>query len=90
LLFIYVQTNSPEAITKLAQARTTKEENTYNELQAVSRRGGPGSIPGQVMWDLWWKEWHWVRFSPSTSVSPANPHSTDCFIIIIAHPGLVQ
>jgi hypothetical protein len=30
------------------------------------------------------------KFSPSTSVSPANPHSTDCSIIIIDHPGLVQ
>jgi hypothetical protein len=31
------------------------------------------------------------RFSPSTSVSPANSHSTDCStIIIIYHPGLVQ
>jgi hypothetical protein len=34
------------------------------------------------------------RFSPSTSVSPANSHSTGCstfiIIIIIYHPGLVQ
>jgi hypothetical protein len=22
------------------------------------RDGGPGSIPGQVMWDLWWTKWH--------------------------------
>jgi hypothetical protein len=50
----------------------------------------PGSIPGQVMWDLWWTKWHCGRFSPSTSVSPANIHSTDCSIIIIYHPGLVQ
>jgi hypothetical protein len=28
------------------------------------------------MWDLWWTKWHWGRFSPSTSVSPANSHST--------------
>jgi hypothetical protein len=44
------------------------------------------------MWDLWWTKWHWGKFSPSTSVSPANSHSTDCatFIIIIYHPGLVQ
>jgi hypothetical protein len=31
--------------------------------QAVNRpsssyRGGQGSIPGQVMWDLWWTKWH--------------------------------
>jgi hypothetical protein len=29
------------------------------------------------------------RFSPSTSVSPANSHSTDCSTLI-QHPGLVQ
>jgi hypothetical protein len=49
------------------------------------------------MRDLWWTKWHWCRFSPSTSVSPANSHSTVCstftiiiIIIIINHPGLVQ
>jgi hypothetical protein len=50
------------------------------------------------MWDLWWTKWHWDRFSPSTSVSSANSHSTDCstfiiiiiIIIIIYHQGLVQ
>jgi hypothetical protein len=35
------------------------------------------------MWDLWWTKWHWGRFSPSTSVSPANSHYTDCSPIII-------
>jgi hypothetical protein len=29
------------------------------------------------MWDLWWTKCHWGRFSLSTSVSPANSHSTD-------------
>jgi hypothetical protein len=28
----------------------------------ASHRGGPGSIPGQSMWDLWWTKWHWDRF----------------------------
>jgi hypothetical protein len=27
---------------------------------------------------LWWTKWRWGRFSPSTSVSPANFHSTNC------------
>jgi hypothetical protein len=53
----------------------------------ASHRGGPGSIPGQVMWDLWWTKWHWGRFSPNTSVSPANFHSTDCSTLIVYHPG---
>jgi hypothetical protein len=35
------------------------------------------------MLDLWWTKWHWGRFSSSTSVSPDNPHSTNCSIIII-------
>jgi hypothetical protein len=52
------------------------------------KRGGPGSIPGQVTCDLWWTIRHWGRFPPSTSVSP---HSTDCSTLsIIYHPGLVQ
>jgi hypothetical protein len=47
-------------------------------------------VRSQVRWDLWWKKWYWGRFSPSTSVSPANSHSTNCSIIIIYDPGLVQ
>jgi hypothetical protein len=35
------------------------------------------------MWDLWWTKWHWGRFSPSTSVSPSDHHSTNFSIIII-------
>jgi hypothetical protein len=34
------------------------------------------------MWGLWWTKQHWGRFSPSTSVSPAN-HSTSFSIITI-------
>jgi hypothetical protein len=34
------------------------------------------------MWVLWWTKRHWGRFSPITSVSPAN-HSTNFSIIII-------
>jgi hypothetical protein len=34
------------------------------------------------MWGLWWTKQHWGRFSPSTSVSPAN-HTTNFSIIII-------
>jgi hypothetical protein len=49
--------------------------------QAVSRCG-PGSISGQIMWDLWWTNWYGGRFSPSTSVFPANSHSTNCSIFI--------
>jgi hypothetical protein len=63
--------------------------------QAVSRwlptAAARGSRPGRVMWDLEWTKWRWGRFSPSTSVSPANLHSTNfSTITIIYHPGLVQ
>jgi hypothetical protein len=50
-----------------------------------------GSSPGLVMWDLWWTKWRWGWFSPSTSVSPANLHSTNCSTItLIYHLGFVQ
>jgi hypothetical protein len=56
----------------------------------ASHCGGPDSSPGQVMWDLWWTKWQWGRFYPSTSVSPANLHSTNCSTItIIYHLGLL-
>jgi hypothetical protein len=35
------------------------------------------------MCGLWWTKRHWGRFSLSTSVSPANHHSTNFSIIII-------
>jgi hypothetical protein len=56
----------------------------------ASHVGGPGSILGQVMWDLWWTKWHWGRFSPSISLPPANSSSTDCSTVIIYHLVLVQ
>jgi hypothetical protein len=47
--------------------------------------------PSFVMWDLWWTKWRWARFSPRTSLSPANLHSTNCSTIpMIYHLGLVQ
>jgi hypothetical protein len=49
----------------------------------ASHRGGPGSILGLVKWDLCWTKWRWGRFPPSTSVSPANLHSTKFSIITI-------
>jgi hypothetical protein len=60
------------------------------QLVAGFHCGGPGSSRGQVMWDLWWPKRHSGRFSPGTSVYPAN-HSTYCSTVIIHHhPGLVQ
>jgi hypothetical protein len=43
------------------------------------------------MWDLWWTKWRWGRFTPSTSVSPANLHFTNFSTITITyHPELVH
>jgi hypothetical protein len=64
-------------------------------VQAVSRwlptAAARGSSPGLVMWDMWWTKCRWGRFSPSTSVSPANLHSTNCSTINLIHRlGCVQ
>jgi hypothetical protein len=42
-------------------------------------------VLSQVMWDVWLTKWQWGRFSSSTSVSPANSHSTN-YSILINHP----
>jgi hypothetical protein len=42
-----------------------------------------GSNSGLIMWDfVMGQKWRWARFSPITSVSPANLHSI-CFFTII-------
>jgi hypothetical protein len=38
----------------------------------ASRRGGPGSGPGQSMWDLWWTKWQWDRFFSEFLGFPVN------------------
>jgi hypothetical protein len=48
----------------------------------ASHRGGLSSRPGSML-GLRWTKRHWGRFSPSTSISPANYHSTNFSIIII-------
>jgi hypothetical protein len=64
----------------IAKAVTRRLSTTAARVQAQVRSCG----------DLWWTKWHWGRFSPSTSVSPANSHSTDCStFVIIYHPGLI-
>jgi hypothetical protein len=68
----------------------TDQGRAIAQVVSLPLPGGPGWIPGQVMWDFWWTKWHWGRFSLCTSVSPANSHSTDYCTLIIYHPGLVQ
>jgi hypothetical protein len=58
--------------------QTELTEEGRAEAQAAAR------VRGRVgMWGLWWTKRKWGRFSPSTSVSPANHHSTNFCIIII-------
>jgi hypothetical protein len=40
---------------------------------------GPGSIPRQSMWKLWWTKWHWGGFSSGLSppiIIPSMFHQT--------------
>jgi hypothetical protein len=59
-----------------------EKENKGRAVAEGSHSGGLGSRPGRHV-GLWWTKRHWGRFSPSTSVSPANNHSTNFSIIII-------
>jgi hypothetical protein len=57
-------------------------------LSPASHHDGLGSIPGQVMWDLWWTKWHWGSFSRVLTFPPANSHSIDCTtFVVMYHPG---
>jgi hypothetical protein len=51
--------------------------------RAVAKAVSSWFASGQSMWSLWWTKWHWDRFSPSASVTPANHRSTNFSIIII-------
>jgi hypothetical protein len=61
--------------------------------QAVTRQilTAAARARSKFMWDLWCTKWHWGWFPPSTSVSIANSHSTNCpTLIIVYHRGLVR
>jgi hypothetical protein len=52
----------------------------------ASHRGGLGSSPGQVMWDLWWTKWGWagflwvLRFPLQMLIPPTTPHPSSSII----------
>ena len=46
-------------------------------LVPASHSEGPGLIPGQSMWELWWTNYTGRGFSPSTSALPCQYHSTN-------------
>jgi hypothetical protein len=83
--------NDPE--TKVTETCNNDNNNNNNKpfLRGHAHRGSPGSNPGLVMWDLRQTKWHWGRFSPSTSVSPANLCSTNFSTVTITYYlGLIQ
>jgi hypothetical protein len=43
---------------------TIQKKNLVKAKFSPSHCRGPGSIPGQSMWDLLWTKWHWDRFFP--------------------------
>jgi hypothetical protein len=52
----------------LKQRNQQSVHNGSGGWSLASHRRGPGSIPGQPVWDLWWPKWHWDTFSSRTSV----------------------
>jgi hypothetical protein len=62
----------------------SKASNSHAIVQAVSSRfpSAAARVRSRVR-----TEWHWGRFSPKTSVSSANLHSTNYFIRIIIMRG---
>jgi len=46
-------------------------------LLAVLPNRGPGMMPGQTVWDVWWTKWHCDSFSYSSSVLSREYHSTN-------------
>jgi hypothetical protein len=52
----------PHLLTRSRMSRSYTWAVPWLRQSPASHRGGPGSCPGQSMWDLWWTEWHWDRF----------------------------
>jgi hypothetical protein len=61
-----------------------RSSETAETVYHTTRRLVPedGALHSNCSVGVWWTKRHWGRFSPSTSVSPAN-HSTNFSIIII-------
>jgi hypothetical protein len=76
------------SLTNISTENTVRESNAGSGLPSseVSNTMVSSWLPtvmtwarSRGWWDLWWTKWRWSRFSPSTSVSPANLHSTNCW-----------
>jgi hypothetical protein len=49
--------------------------------------GGPGSLPGQSIWDLWWTERHREGISPHFSDAPLSVSFHRRSILTRGSPG---
>jgi hypothetical protein len=48
----------------------------------ISHHGDPGSMTGQVVWNLYLRKCQWGGFSPNTPVSPASFHFPNCSLLV--------
>jgi hypothetical protein len=69
-----LSTEVPYGLTKVqAQGSTVRRWHlTTSTMAQPPHRGGPGSHPGQSMWDLWWTKWHWDRSFSEFFSFPVN------------------
>jgi hypothetical protein len=72
---------SPYPLKRL-QAPPVHNRHSSGGWSLVSHHGVPGVSPGQVIWDVWWKKWHWdgflrgLRFPLPVIIPPTAPHSS--------------
>jgi hypothetical protein len=102
----YRDSNSDPSVVQLVASRYTDCAtpahtyfivNTRKSRKRASRRlpiaAARDSIPGWIMWDLWWKKWHWasffrlLRFPRPILIPPTAPHS---LIILSLKPYILD
>jgi hypothetical protein len=54
-----VSFHSSNSVIKLMKNNCNVLSSIGRAIAQASHRGDPGSIPGQVTWDMWWTKWHW-------------------------------
>jgi hypothetical protein len=62
---------------------------TSGDWLLVSHRGGLGSIPGQSMRDIWWTQWHWVKFFTEYFVPTLSVSFYQCYILSFIDTSLL-
>jgi hypothetical protein len=76
---------SMKTLEHLEQGLHTIEVLAASVNQPQVKALSPASIPGQVMWILWWTKRHWGRFSSTFPlpilIPPTAPHSSTASVI---------